>query len=407
MTRLFENLNARHANTNAPHPPVMENPQFYMTLPKPWNILPTPGNAERMHYHKEISKLSTVLKFNGSHAQYANWRKAFIMYVHTMDITIIGKLTQMHKALDNPKLHSIIAGAPLTETGYQRIIRNLETQYGQHVDIVAVQINELQQLRSLTGTDTNAIWDFLNKVGTYQDSLIAAQRHHEYTSPNTLRLFQSCFINQVNLNYSLQTQLNRKSQSVKGFLKYIKALANARTYFDETRAYSLNQTYSSNRSHMTNTEISSEIDQENLNNAIFYTAKDKVTQDIATDTQPRSLNNARKCDVCKKDMHRLKECEEFLKHTPNERRDLLAKLNRCFRCLRKGHIIPNCDRNIKCKECPKTHNTLIHGSTPRVPQRKQERIFTTIEYEEQQSSSEPELDQEGTDNEIATPSGQS
>ena len=105
-----------------------------------------------------------------------------------MDISIIAKLTQMHKALnsqENPKLLSITAGTPITENGYQRIIRNLETQYGQQVDLVAVQINELQQIRPLTGNNTNALWEFLNKVGVYQDSLIAAQRLHEYTSPSS------------------------------------------------------------------------------------------------------------------------------------------------------------------------------------------------------------------------------
>ena len=184
MTQFFDNLNARNANNNAPA--VLDLPEIYASMPRPWNVYPIPGSAERTQYHKSISQLQTLLKFKGSHAEYANWRNAFILHVHTMDIPIINKLTQMHKALnspDNPVLQNITSSTPINENGYQRIINNLETRYGQQVDLVAIQIDGLQHIGPLKGNDTNALYAFLNKVGVYYDSLCQAQRQQEYTSP--------------------------------------------------------------------------------------------------------------------------------------------------------------------------------------------------------------------------------
>ena len=135
MTRFFDNMDARYANNNANNAnnnplPVLDPPHLYAAMPSPWNIVPTPGSAERTQYHKTIQQLQGLLKFKGGHADYAHWRNAFLQYVHTMDIPIINKLTQLHKALnspENPVLQSIIANTPINETGYQRIISNLET----------------------------------------------------------------------------------------------------------------------------------------------------------------------------------------------------------------------------------------------------------------------------------------
>ena len=242
-------------------------------MPHPWNIVPTPGSAERTQYHKNIQQLQGLLKFKGGHADYAHWRNAFLQYVHTMDIPIINKLTQLHKALnspENPVLQSIIANTPINETGYQRIISNLETRYGQQiVDLVAIQIDGLQNLGPLTGNNANELYAFLNKVGTYRDSLVNANRFQEFGSPNTLRLLQSCFTSNMILEYTKQMQLNLKQRKVKTFIKWVTAIAGAQAHCDENRLIKQKQSYS--HVHMTNADITGNIDQEDMPKTAFLT----------------------------------------------------------------------------------------------------------------------------------------
>ena len=410
MTRLFDNLETRYANDNANNAPqqVLDPPQLYLALPPPWDIVPIRGSAERMQSQKTLPQLSSLLKFKGGPADYAHWRDAFIRYVHILDIPIVTKLTQLHKALDspgNPVLQSIVANTPINETGYHRIISNLETRFGQQiVDLVAIQIDGLHNIGPLTGYNANELYAFLNQVGTYKDSLRNANRFPEFESPNTLRLLQSRFTSNMVYEYIKLMQLTLKPRTVKTFLKWVKAIASAKAHCDENRISKQNQGY--HHAHLTNTEVTSTVDQEDMPDAIFLTQENaKPTFEKPNQTakaprdNPRAFGQKRTCEVCDKDMHKLKECDKFMKFTPTERRDLLAKLNRCFRCLRKGHIMAKCDRTHRCNTCNKTHNTVIHGSTPKTTPPRKERAYTTIEYETQQSASESEYDQEDSESE--------
>jgi len=65
------------------------------------------------------------------------------------------------------------------------------------------------------------------------------------------------------------------------------------------------------------------------------------------------------CFICNKP-HLLRDCEQFKKWTPIERRAALIKEKRCFRCLKKGHGLKACQSKVKCATCKQPHNTLIH-----------------------------------------------
>ena len=55
-------------------------------------------------------------------------------------------------------------------------------------------------------------------------------------------------------------------------------------------------------------------------------------------------------------------CEKFRALTPQERRELLMKENRCYMCFQLGHNINKCKMNFTCKQCGAKHHTLLHGS---------------------------------------------
>ncbi len=58
--------------------------------------------------------------------------------------------------------------------------------------------------------------------------------------------------------------------------------------------------------------------------------------------------------------HKIITCDKFKSASPAERRRTLAKDDRCFGCLEKGHKIPKCTKGVTCSLCPRSHHTLLH-----------------------------------------------
>ena len=64
------------------------------------------------------------------------------------------------------------------------------------------------------------------------------------------------------------------------------------------------------------------------------------------------------CIKCK-GSHYMQKCDDFLKRNATERVMLVKTLKLCMNCLRKGHVVKDC-KSSKCKNCTKSHNTLLH-----------------------------------------------
>ena len=59
-------------------------------------------------------------------------------------------------------------------------------------------------------------------------------------------------------------------------------------------------------------------------------------------------NRAIKCVYCDA-AHKLHLCKKVTNH--NVRRKILSQKNRCFICLRPGHVARNCRTNMRCLKC--------------------------------------------------------
>lgn len=67
------------------------------------------------------------------------------------------------------------------------------------------------------------------------------------------------------------------------------------------------------------------------------------------------------CGICHRD-HALRTCKEFLRYNADERYDMVVVKKYCINCLARSHLKPECNSNIKCRECSRRHNTLLHGA---------------------------------------------
>ena len=85
--------------------------------------------------------------------------------------------------------------------------------------------------------------------------------------------------------------------------------------------------------------------------------------------------------------HNLEDCNEFLKGPVEERVRFVKSKGLCFACLKKGHMVRQCQRKKKCQVCKKPHVTALHYDTPRSGRNEQPRANTASEEKPRATSS--------------------
>ncbi|XP_065211046.1 uncharacterized protein LOC135839099 [Planococcus citri] len=65
------------------------------------------------------------------------------------------------------------------------------------------------------------------------------------------------------------------------------------------------------------------------------------------------------------EQHYLDMCKSFLNKSINDRFDFVKSNRLCLRCLKTGHNVAMCNRNIKCNLCSGNHHRLLHRETVR------------------------------------------
>ncbi|XP_065219651.1 uncharacterized protein LOC135845113 [Planococcus citri] len=65
------------------------------------------------------------------------------------------------------------------------------------------------------------------------------------------------------------------------------------------------------------------------------------------------------------EQHYLDMCKLFLNKSINDRFDFVKSNRLCLRCLKTGHNVAMCNRNIKCNMCSGNHHRLLHRETVR------------------------------------------
>ena len=89
--------------------------------------------------------------------------------------------------------------------------------------------------------------------------------------------------------------------------------------------------------------------------------EDEIRVYNTSKTQVKNTQKVHKCPLCHAP-HGLEKCKQFLDLTPKKRRMLLRTFCICYICLKKGHIIPDCDLKVNCKICKRKHHDLLHIS---------------------------------------------
>ncbi len=120
---------------------TVENKEaWYLSLPRPWNVVPnkTEKYSDEMHkirflLTKADTEGSRLRRFNGREADYFDWRPVVIHGIHMKNVSIADKfyaLLQAFKRREDAFIDSIVRDQNPSPDAYEHIIVQLERQYG-------------------------------------------------------------------------------------------------------------------------------------------------------------------------------------------------------------------------------------------------------------------------------------
>ena len=56
----------------------------------------------------------------------------------------------------------------------------------------------------------------------------------------------------------------------------------------------------------------------------------------------------------------VQKCQQFKKMTSEAKGNVVRNHNLCFNCLMPGHRVMHCEANVRCRQCGRKHNTILH-----------------------------------------------
>ena len=114
--------------------------------------------------------------------------------------------------------------------------------------------------------------------------------------------------------------------------------------------------------------LSATIHQDIVGQTSSFGDKNKFRKDspratsFVSNASSKPKNSPTDCPLCQED-HALWKCETFKKQDVAERRSTVKKLDRCFLCLRSGHISKDCSfKPCDIDDCGKNHSKMLHDS---------------------------------------------
>ena len=133
------------------------------------------------------------------------------------------------------------------------------------------------------------------------------------------------------------------------------------TEFLESRIHSLDQTYLDCNKNLPNEEFN-KFSNNNRNRSPQKNNNHNqrsVNVHSANVSSNKGKKNDLSCSICE-NKHIAWVCPMITDLDVQKRRDLVREKNLCFNCLRKGHMVSQCNSTKRCMLCKGAHNTIVH-----------------------------------------------
>lgn len=225
------------------------------------------------------------------------------------------------------------------------------------------QLNDMQRMQYLKTNLTGAALQAIQRPGS------AGNEHFQVA----WKILQNRYENKrAILNMSLDGLLEHPHMTEDSAEQLQKLVDNIREYLVLIEGMTLEQCILhivSKKIHETTliqyeTTISNPKEPQDLNEFLeFLEQRAQVLQTVKRETQKyvkRSEKRSKEGCICCGEKHALFMCFTFKKMTISDRQNFVRTKELCMLCFKPGHLSQSCLTNLKCRECERRHNTLLH-----------------------------------------------
>ena len=277
-----------------------------------------------------LPKLS-LPRFNGEITKFRTFWDSFQSAVdNNPNLTPIDKFNYLYSLLEGPGLHAI-QGLTITEDNYKSAVEILHLRFGRTQQVIAAHMDELLKLPTCSGSKATSLRLIYDKVSVNVRGLEAVGVKADQYESLLIPVIMSKLPEEVRIQIARNT--SKDVWEIGELLNVIQKEVEAREVCENIP-----------------------INASNLNKKYNGPGARDLGSAKALVASESGLKNKFpiRCAFCQKP-HYSASCEEV--RDVSKRKEILKLDNRCFVCLRKGHIMKQCDK--KCRRCQGLHHQSI------------------------------------------------
>ena len=282
--------------------------------------------------NSKLPKLN-LPRFNGNIVNFLSFWESFNIAVHqNQDIPPILKFSYLKSYLDGEAALTV-EGLPLTEANYEDAIEILHTRFGKKQKIITKHMNELRKMTPCRSGEVSQIRFTYDKINVHVRGLQALGIDPDHYGSLLIPVILEIIPEEIALHVSRQS--SRDIWSITELLDIIRMEIEAREMRDQTKM-------EKKQSGRIGTGQKVNINQGTTS---IFVAKSEV--------RPKQ---GIECYFCKGG-HFTSDCTKVV--NLSERKGILKRDGRCFRCLRIGHLAKECPNEKSCRKCRGKHHASI------------------------------------------------
>ena len=319
-------------------------------------MIPSERKEDRIDLMKMLNS-GQVPKFHGDRLNYPNWREMFLFAVHCQPGHLVLKCMALVRALEssNPEVRVVAMGLSMSHTSYKATIIKLEKLFGGEERLMVTQLDLLRQMKPLELDNIADLMEFTAQLRRYKDLLqkqgVGAEFKSKYLFDDISKKLPATYVREF---YRW-----RRDNPGPGTYDCNALLAWADRYIDETQSVNLRLRHTLVDEHPPSPAPKP---SRGLGQELAFEPPSLHHHQGGGGGAGSKTANKEECECCKDGVHFLRECKQFIAMTPVKRREFCRFARRCYRCLRGGHVISDCELRQGCDQCARDHHPLLHNS---------------------------------------------
>lgn len=294
---------------------------------------------------KAVARLPKIdiIKFNGDKKQWPLFYESFCSLVHhNRELDDSSKAHYLLAALEGKAL-DICVGILPTAANYKLILDTLKERFEDKRLLANTYLSQILDFKPAQNENVNCLHAFLEKFDTAVNALknLKLDDLADY-------ILTYIALSKLDPQSHKYFEMKRDSASMPSYMEVVQ--------FVKSQSKTLSHTAKTNTSSHTKSSLVTTYKQQ----GVTSNAKAKFSQSFVANTNAKASGLIDCCSICKKDIHSLFKCDQFVKLEPFERYQMAKERSLCLNCLNPRHKVSNCTSSNACRICSGKHHTMLH-----------------------------------------------